>query len=176
MAGVQRWQALPGRLRQAQWRHTWRWLSRTRNTRPAGPITPESDATTYNNYYEFGDDKSIWRAAQRLPVTPWQVEIAGLVDKPRVIDLADLMKQVPVEERVYRHRCVETWAMTVPWTGFPVSALLKVAQPSSAAKYLVFESAALPKVMPGPAGQRLHLPLCRRDHDAGGPRTTSPSW
>ena len=117
---------------------------------PAGrAVTPETDATTYNNYYEFGDDKSIYRAAQKLPVTPWQIEFAGMVDKPRTMDVADLLKQVQVEDRILRHRCVETWAMTAPWTGFPVSALLKVAQPTASAKYVVFETAVLPKVMPG---------------------------
>ena len=117
---------------------------------PAGrPVTAEEDATTYNNYYEFGDDKSIWRAAQRLPVSPWPIEIAGMVEKPRTMDVADLLKQVQTEERIYRHRCVETWAMTVPWTGFPVSALLKVAQPTASAKYMVIESAAMPKYEPG---------------------------
>ena len=119
---------------------------------PGRAVTPEADATTYNNFYEFGDDKSIWRAAQRLPVSPWQIEFAGMVDKPRTMDLADLLKQVQVEDRVYRHRCVETWAMTVPWTGFPVSQLLKVAQPTASAKYMVIESAVLPKVMPGVRG------------------------
>lgn len=117
---------------------------------PAGrAVTPEADATTYNNFYEFGDDKSIYRAAQKMPVSPWQIEFAGMVDKPRTMDMADLLKQVQLEDRVLRHRCVETWAMTAPWTGFPVSALLKVAQPTAAAKYVVFESAVLPKVMPG---------------------------
>ena len=116
---------------------------------PGRPVTAEADATTYNNFYEFGDDKSIYRAAQRLEVTPWKIEFAGMVDQPRTMDLADLMKQVQVEERIYRHRCVETWAMTVPWTGFPLSALLKIAQPTSAAKYVVFQSAALPRQMPG---------------------------
>ena len=117
---------------------------------PAGrAITPEADATTYNNFYEFGEDKSIWRAAQRMPVSPWQVELAGMMDKPRTMDLTDLLKQVQLEDRVYRHRCVETWAMTVPWTGFPLSALVKIAQPTASAKYVVFESAQLPRVMPG---------------------------
>ncbi|WP_158742695.1 protein-methionine-sulfoxide reductase catalytic subunit MsrP [Acidisphaera sp. L21] len=122
----------------------------TNSRYPAGrPVTPEQDATTYNNFYEFGEDKSIWRAAQRLPVAPWQIELAGMIDKPRKMDLADLLKQVQVEDRVYRHRCVEAWAMTVPWTGFSLASLLKVAQPTASAKYVVFESAALPKVMPG---------------------------
>lgn len=117
---------------------------------PAGrDITPETASTTYNNFYEFGDDNSIYRAAQRLPVTPWQVEFAGMVAKPQTIGFDDLLKQVQLEERVYRHRCVETWAMTVPWTGFALSQLLKVAQPTASAKYVVFESANLPRVMPG---------------------------
>ncbi len=116
---------------------------------PGREVTAEADATTYNNFYEFGDDKGIWRAAQRLPVSPWQVEFAGMVDKPRVMDVADLLKQVQLEDRVYRHRCVEAWAMTMPLTGFPLAALLKVAQPTASAKYVVFESAALPRVMPG---------------------------
>ena len=117
---------------------------------PAGrDATPEADATSYNNFYEFGDDKGIWRAAQRLPVSPWQIQLAGMLDKPRTLDVADLLKQVQLEDRVYRHRCVEAWAMTMPLTGFPLSALLKLAQPTASAKYVVFESAALPRVMPG---------------------------
>ncbi len=117
---------------------------------PAGrAITPEDAATNYNNFYEFGDDKYIARAAQRLPTSPWQIEFAGMVAKPQTMGLDDLLKQVQLEERVYRHRCVETWAMTVPWTGFPLSQLLKVAQPTASAKYVVFESATLPRVMPG---------------------------
>jgi methionine sulfoxide reductase catalytic subunit len=112
-------------------------------------LTDETDATTYNNFYEFGTDKSIWRAAQRLPVSPWQIEIAGMVDKPRTMDLEDLLKHVSLEERIYRHRCVEAWAMTVPWTGFPLAALVKLAAPTSGAKYITFETLANPKVMPG---------------------------
>ena len=113
------------------------------------PLTDEKDATTYNNFYEFGTDKSIYRAAQKLPTSPWAIKIDGLVDKEQTIGLDNLMKAVQVEERVYRHRCVETWAMTVPWTGFPLSALVKIAAPTSAAKYLTFETLADPKVMPG---------------------------
>jgi sulfoxide reductase catalytic subunit YedY len=112
-------------------------------------ITPEADATTYNNFYEFGTDKSIWRAAQRLPTSPWQVEFAGMVDKPRTMDLDDILKQVSQEERIYRHRCVETWAMTVPWTGFPLKSLVALAGPTASAKYIAFESLVDPKVMPG---------------------------
>ena len=125
---------------------------------PGRPTTPETDATTYNNFYEFGDDKSIWRDAQKLPVSPWQIELAGMVAKPQKMDIADLLKLVQVEDRIYRHRCVETWAMTVPWTGFPLSALLNVAQPTASAKYVVFESAVLPRVMPGVRGSFYNWP------------------
>ena len=116
---------------------------------PGRAVTPESDATTYNNYYEFGDDKSIWQAAKRFPVDPWSIELAGMMAKPRTMALGDLLKQVQMQDRVYRHRCVEAWAMTVPWTGFPMSDLLKLAEPTSSAKYVVFESAANPRTMPG---------------------------
>jgi len=112
-------------------------------------ITPEAASTTYNNFYEFGTDKSISRAAQRLVTSPWSIRIEGLVDKPRTIDLDDLLKTVRVEERVYRHRCVEGWAMTVPWTGFPLSDLVRLANPTSGAKYLAFETLADAKTMPG---------------------------
>ena len=112
-------------------------------------ITDEKGATTYNNFYEFGTDKSIYRAAQKLNTSPWTIQVDGMVEKPRTIDLDDLMKAVTLEERVYRHRCVETWAMTVPWTGFPLSALVKMAAPLASAKYVAFETLADPKVMPG---------------------------
>ena len=116
---------------------------------PGRPLSAEGDVTSYNNYYEFGTDKSIARAAQRLPTKPWSIKIDGLVSQPRTIDFEDLMRQVRLEERIYRHRCVEAWAMTVPWTGFPVSELVRIAGPQSSARYVVFETLADPKVMPG---------------------------
>lgn len=112
-------------------------------------LTAEKDATTYNNYYEFGTDKSISRAAQRLPTEPWTIKIEGLVAKPRTIGFDELMKQVSLEERTYRFRCVEGWAMTVPWTGFPLKDLVSLAEPTSGAKYVVMETLADPKAMPG---------------------------
>jgi methionine sulfoxide reductase catalytic subunit len=112
------------------------------------PLTGEQFATTYNNYYEFSDDKDLWRAAQVLHQRPWSIELAGKVAKPRTIELEDLLKQVQLEERIYRHRCVEAWAMTVPWTGFPLSALVKLAEPQGSPKYVVFETIQ-DKVMPG---------------------------
>ena len=104
-------------------------------------ITEEKYATTYNNYYEFGESKNIWGDAQNLKTRPWSIQFDGLVSKPRTLGLDDLLKQVQLEERIYRHRCVETWAMTVPWTGFPLSALVKLADPLASAKYVVFETA-----------------------------------
>lgn len=112
-------------------------------------LTSERDATTYNNYYEFGTDKSIHRAAQRLPVSPWQIKLDGMVERPRTLDLDDLLKQVQLEERVYRFRCVEAWAMTVPWTGFPLAELVRIAEPTAGAKYVEFETLADRKTMPG---------------------------
>ncbi|MEN0074031.1 MAG: protein-methionine-sulfoxide reductase catalytic subunit MsrP, partial [Paracraurococcus sp.] len=116
---------------------------------PGRDITAEKDATTYNNYYEFGTDKGVYRPAQKLPLRPWSVKVDGLVDQPRDYGIDDLLQAMPLEERVYRLRCVEAWSMVVPWTGFPLAALLKAAGPKSGAKYVRFESAALPAVMPG---------------------------
>ncbi len=125
--------------------------SAMRNPRyaPGRALSEERDATTYNNYYEFGGDKGIWRAAQRLPQRPWTLRIEGMVEQPRTIDIEDLLKQVSIEERVYRLRCVEAWAMTVPWSGFPFAELLRIAAPLSSAKYVMLETASLPAVMPG---------------------------
>ena len=103
-------------------------------------ITPEKITTTYNNFYEFGSHKNIWQAAQKLPIKPWQVVIDGLVEKEKLIDFEALLKQMPLEERLYRHRCVEAWAIAVPWTGFPIKELLRYARPLTSAKYLVMES------------------------------------
>jgi sulfoxide reductase catalytic subunit YedY len=111
-------------------------------------ITPEKYATTYNNYYEFSEGKNLWEAAQVIKPRPWTISLEGQLKEPRTIAIDDLLKQVQVEERVYRHRCVEAWAMTVPWTGFPLSQLLKIAEPLGSAKYIVFETAQDPK-MPG---------------------------
>lgn len=113
------------------------------------PLSPEADVTTYNNFYEFGTSKSVARAAQALVVDPWSITLAGMVAKPRTIGLEDLLRQVTLEERIYRHRCVEAWAMTVPWTGFPLAELVRLAEPTAGAKFLVFTSLADQKTMPG---------------------------
>ncbi|HXT80522.1 MAG TPA: protein-methionine-sulfoxide reductase catalytic subunit MsrP [Acetobacteraceae bacterium] len=115
---------------------------------PGRPITDEKYATTYNNYYEFNESKNIWRQAQALKQRPWTIRLEGMMKQPRTIDIDDLLKQVQLEERVYRHRCVEAWSMVVPWTGFPLSQLLKLAEPLDSAKYVVFETVQ-DKVMSG---------------------------
>ena len=112
-------------------------------------LTPELEATTYNNFYEFNVTKSVYDEAQKLKTEPWTVEIAGMVAKPRIIGVDDLLKQVALEERLYRHRCVEAWAMTVPWTGFPLASLVKLAEPLASAKYIVFTTLADKATMPG---------------------------
>jgi len=102
--------------------------------------TPEDLATTYNNFYEFGSHKQIWQAAQDLKIRPWTVIIEGYVEEAKQIDFDDLIRQMPLEERLYRHRCVEAWSMAVPWSGFPMKALVDFARPTSQAKYVRMET------------------------------------
>lgn len=125
---------------------------------PGRPVTEREVAAMYNNFYEFGDTKSIWQEAQALPTEVWRVEVTGLVKYPRIYDLDDLQK-FPLEERVYRHRCVEAWAMVVPWIGFPMQTLLQAVEPTSDAKYVRFTSYYDPEVTPGPAGWGHTLPF-----------------
>ena len=113
------------------------------------PITAESDVASYNNYYEFSQGKALVEEAAGLPLEPWSVRIEGMVKTPRTLSVDSLLKQVSLEERVYRHRCVEAWGMTVPWVGFPLSALVKLAEPLGSAKYVKFVSLADEKFMPG---------------------------
>ncbi|HYD31708.1 MAG TPA: protein-methionine-sulfoxide reductase catalytic subunit MsrP [Azospirillaceae bacterium] len=112
-------------------------------------MTDETLVTTYNNFMEFGSQKDIWRAAQKLRPRPWTVAIDGLVAKPETIDVDTLIAAMPVEERLYRHRCVEAWAMAVPWTGFPLKALLDRVQPQGSAKYVALQTFKKPDVATG---------------------------
>jgi len=112
-------------------------------------ITGEKLNTTYNNYYEFGTSKRISRAAKALKIRPWEIQIDGEVEKPFTIGLDDLLKKVTLEERVVRHRCVEAWAMTVPWSGFPLHKLIALAAPKSTAKYVQFQTFHDPEMAPG---------------------------
>ena len=113
------------------------------------PVTEASYSTTFNNYYEFGASKRIAAAAEKLPIRPWSIVIDGAVEKPMTIAIDDLLKQVTLEERIYRHRCVEAWAMVVPWTGFTVKRLVEIARPAADAKFLRFETFNMPDVAEG---------------------------
>jgi sulfoxide reductase catalytic subunit YedY len=113
-------------------------------------LTPFDAVTGYNNYYEFTTDKEgVASLAQNFKVTPWTLEIGGMVAKPQKIAIEDLLKRYPQEERIYRHRCVEGWSMVIPWTGFALNKLLKDAEPTAQAKYVRFESILRPEEMPG---------------------------
>ncbi|WP_395016919.1 protein-methionine-sulfoxide reductase catalytic subunit MsrP [Dongia sp.] len=116
-------------------------------------VTSEGLSTHYNNYYEFDTSKDVADLAQALPIRPWTVTIDGMVEKPQTLDIDALLKQMPLEERLYRHRCVEAWSMAVPWSGFPLKRLVDLAAPLSSAKYLRFESFNNPDVAPGISGQ-----------------------
>ncbi len=108
------------------------------------------DITTYNNFYEFGTDKGDPAAnAAALTTDPWSIEIGGMVDRPGSYDLADVVKGQPIEERIYRFRCVEAWSMVVPWIGFSLSGLLNRVGVQSGARYVAFETLVRPEEMPG---------------------------
>ncbi len=113
------------------------------------PITDEAVNTSYNNFYEFGSHKRIASAAQKLKLSPWNIRIDGLVEKEMTLGFEDLLARVSLEERLYRHRCVEAWAMAVPWTGFPLSALLDIARPLSGARFVRFETFKDPSMASG---------------------------
>ena len=114
------------------------------------PLTNETDAANYNNFYEFSSRKElVARLVERFQTRPWQVEVTGLVQKPQTFDIDDLIRKMPLEERLYRHRCVEAWSMAVPWTGFPMKALLDLVQPLSSAKHLRILTFNNPEQAPG---------------------------
>lgn len=110
--------------------------------------TEEDKVTSYNNFYEFGTTKNIKRKAEKLSTSPWRITIDGLVTNSLELDYDDLLLKVKLEERIYRLRCVEAWSMLVPWIGFPLKALLKLAEPKSSAKYLVMKTFFDPEIAP----------------------------
>ena len=112
-------------------------------------VTQELLATTYNNYYEFGSSKNIHQKAQVLPIRPWEIAIDGMVEKPFTIGIDDLLAKMPLEERLYRHRCVEAWSMAVPWSGFAMAELVALARPLAAAKYVKLVSFNNPEIATG---------------------------
>jgi sulfoxide reductase catalytic subunit YedY len=114
------------------------------------PMTPEWAATSFNNYYEFSTDKqAVRKLAQNFRARPWTLEVTGDCAKPRVWGIEDLEREMPIEERLYRHRCVEAWAMAVPWLGFPLAELLRRAEPGAKARFVRFVSVNRPEEMPG---------------------------
>ena len=128
--------------------------SGTSNSTPATPrpdtLTPESDVLNYNNYYEFDTAKGdIAMLSRDLKITPWTVEVGGLVNNPRTYAIEDLLKKFPSIEHIYRLRCVEAWSMVIPWLGFSLASLLKEADPKSDAKYIRFTALYDPEQMPG---------------------------
>jgi sulfoxide reductase catalytic subunit YedY len=121
--------------------------------------TPKQAITTYTNYYEFGSDKGdAGRAGGTFKPAPWSVAIEGLCAKPGTYTLEDILKPHPLEERVYRMRCVEGWSMVIPWDGFPLANLIKRFEPSSKAKFVEFTTVNRPQEMPGIRRHVLNYP------------------
>lgn len=122
-------------------------------------VTEYKDASTYNNYYEFGTDKADpAKNAHTLKTTPWTVEVSGLVKKPAKYQLEDLLKLSAQEERIYRLRCVEGWSMVIPWVGYSMSKLIEKVEPLGNAKYVEFLTLADPKTMPYVGSRVLEWP------------------
>ena len=113
------------------------------------PITDEKINSHYNNFYEFGTDKDVAASARSLQTRPWTIKIDGMVEQPMEIGIDDLIRKVGLEERTYRHRCVEAWSMAIAWTGFPLAKLVDLACPLGAAKFLRMESFLDRKMAPG---------------------------
>ncbi|MCH8685751.1 protein-methionine-sulfoxide reductase catalytic subunit MsrP [Pedomonas mirosovicensis] len=121
--------------------------------------TPLKAVTTYNNFYEFGTDKGDpAENAHSLRPRPWTLAVEGLVDKPQRFDVDKLIKAMPLEERIYRLRCVEGWSMVIPWVGFPLASLLKAVEPQAGARYVAFTTLHDPRQMPGQKGGVLQWP------------------
>ncbi len=121
--------------------------------------TPYEAVTSYNNFYEFGLDKEDPAAnAHTLKPRPWSLRVEGEVMRPQTLEVDDLIAKTPLEERIYRLRCVEAWSMVVPWVGFPLSSLLKRVEPTGKAKYVAFETLHDPKQMPGQNKEALEWP------------------
>jgi len=114
------------------------------------PANSFEDITNYNNYYEFSTNKeAVAPLSKDFTTAPWTVEVGGLINKPQTFGVEDLLGLFPQEERIYRLRCVEAWSMVIPWNGFPLASLLKMVEPTSAAKYVRFETIFRPEEMKG---------------------------
>ena len=113
------------------------------------PVTDEKAVATYNNFYEFDDSKDIYPLVEKFKPNPWTIEVAGLVEKPRTYDVEEVLRNIGLEERVYRFRCVEAWSFVAPWTGIPLASFLKMVKPLSSAKYVRFTTFMRPDQAPG---------------------------
>lgn len=120
--------------------------------------TAREEAARFTNFYEFTSSKAVYQHVDKFEPTPWKVEVTGLCAKPGTFDLDDLIKLAPLEERAYRHRCVETWSMCVPWTGYPLHKLLMAVEPQAAAKYVLFKTFNRPEQAPQMAIPRYPWP------------------
>src|SRR6266571_1681 len=129
------------------------------NYRVDEKISSENDVTHYNNFYEFGSDKGDpAKNAQNFRTSPWTVSVEGEVKTPRKFSMEEILKVAPLEERIYRHRCVERWSIVVPWIGYSLSELLKQVEPTSKAKYVAFQTLYDPKQMLSPRQAGIPLP------------------
>ena len=112
-------------------------------------MTPRAAVLNYNNFYEFTTNKdAVAAAAKDFKTDGWKIEVGGLCNKPKIFGIDEFRKLAPIEERVYRHRCVEAWSMVIPWAGFSVSTLLKAVDPQGSAKFVAFETLHDPARMP----------------------------
>jgi sulfoxide reductase catalytic subunit YedY len=112
-------------------------------------ITAEENNLNYNNFYEFGSSKTIAKAAQALKLRPWTIKLDGMVEKEQDLGIDDLIRKMALEERLYRHRCVEAWSMAIPWSGFPMAKLVELAKPLASAKYVHMETFVDKSTAPG---------------------------
>src|SRR5438876_4452955 len=116
-------------------------------------VTPVNDVTHYNNFYEFGAEKADpSKNAQNFKTTPWTVSVEGEIKKPRKLSMDEILRIAPLEERIYRHRCVERWSIVVPWIGYSLSAIIKQSEPTAKAKYVAFQTLYDRKQMPHAGG------------------------
>ncbi len=126
---------------------------------PGWTLTDENVAARYNNFYEFSMVKNqVHQLTGKFVIDPWKIEISGLVEKPFEIDAHELIREMPLEDRVYRFRCVEAWSMVVPWTGFQLSKLIEKAKPKAEAKFVRFETFNRPDQAPGMKGSNYPFP------------------
>lgn len=116
---------------------------------PDWPLTAQKEAETYNNFYEFTLQKDVYRYVDKFTTAPWPIEITGLCENPMTVDAMELLEEFGMEERIYRFRCVEAWAMVVPWSGFPLSKLIEKAKPKAEARFIKMLTAEKPDEMPG---------------------------